>query len=173
MRRVLLLVLGLAAVVPFGVASAASGHEAAKHRSGGSKVLEWNVMTPVTEGFTGPTNPVRGLAGGGLPWEIRRGTGELRSNGRLEVRVTGLVLARRAPVPAALQGRNPVPQFRAIVSCLTPSGTTNVPTRLVPASPRGNASIRTRVRLPAKCVAPIVFVTSPQNAWFAVTGRGR
>jgi hypothetical protein len=35
------------------------------------------------------------------------------------VRVEGLVLARRDPVPAAAQGTNPVPQFRAAVNCLT------------------------------------------------------
>jgi hypothetical protein len=133
-------------------------------------------MASVTEPFTGAANPVRGLPGGGVPWEIDRGRGELRSDGRLKVRVEGLVLARRAPVPPASQGTNPVAQFRAVVSCLTPGngGTTadtvNVSTDPVPASPDGNARFDTKVKLPHPCIAPIVFVTSPTGAWFAATG---
>jgi len=73
------------------------------------------------------------------------------------------------------RGVNPVTQFRAVVSCQTIVGgvanVTNVPTGLVPASGTGDAEIDTSVSLPEPCFAPIVFVTSPGNAWFAVTGR--
>jgi hypothetical protein len=90
------------------------------------------------------------------------------------VKVRGLVLARRAPVPANLQGTNPVPQFKAIVSCVTADGaavtTINVETDLFPASPAGDSHIRDTVALPSPCVAPIVFVTSPTGAWFSATG---
>lgn len=99
---------------------------------------------------------------------------ELRSDGRLEVKVDGLVLARRAPVPEATQGTNPVPAFRAIVSCLTTDGTTsataNVSTEPAPATSTGDAKIEATVDLPSPCFAPIVFVTSPAGAWFASTG---
>jgi hypothetical protein len=91
------------------------------------------------------------------------------------VDVEGLVLARRSPVPANLQGTNPIPQFKAIVSCLTTASgaatTSNVSTALVPASPTGDAEIDTSIELPSPCFAPIVFVTSPGGAWFAVSGR--
>jgi hypothetical protein len=142
--------------------------------SGGNDVLKWKVMAPVDGPFVGTGTPVRGLAGGGLPWEIGKAQGELRSDGRLEVRVEGLVLARKAPVPANLQGTNPVPQFRAIVSCLTPAQPVNgenFATDPFPASPQGDARFKGMVELPASCVAPIVFVTSPANQWFAATGR--
>ena len=140
-----------------------------------AKVLQFGTMAPVVEPFTDPANPVRGVPGGGLPWELDRAEGELRSDGSLEIRVEGLVLARRAPVPANLQGANPVPQFRAIVSCLTPGSagqveTVNLTTDPVPATPDGNARFETRVALPEPCIAPIVFVTSPTGAWFAATG---
>jgi hypothetical protein len=105
---------------------------------------------------------------------IDRGRGSLEADGRLEIRVKGLVLARRAPVPAALQGTNPVARFRAIVNCLTPASPDigeNAVTDEVPASPQGDARFRTRVALPDPCIAPIVFVTSPTRAWFATTGR--
>ena len=85
------------------------------------------------------------------------------------------MLARRAPVPAAAQGTNPVANFKAIVSCLTVSGgdatTTNVETGLVPASTTGDARINTVVALPSPCIAPIAFVASPTGSWFAATGR--
>jgi hypothetical protein len=142
--------------------------------SGGNDVLKWKVMAPVDGPFVGPTTPVRGLAGGGLPWEVGKAQGKLSSDGGLEVRVEGLVLARKAPVPANLQGTNPVPQFRAIVSCLTPAQPVNgenVATDPFPASPQGDARFKGKVQLPASCVAPIVFVTSPANQWFAATGR--
>jgi hypothetical protein len=140
----------------------------------GKDVLDFDVMAGVVEPFTGSAHPIRGVSGGGLPWEIDRASGELRSDGRLEIKVRGLVLARRAPVPENLQGTNPIPQFRAIVSCLTPASPddgVNISTDPVAATPDGDARFKTRVALPDTCVAPIVFVTSPTGAWFASTGR--
>jgi hypothetical protein len=143
--------------------------------SNDDSVVKFDVMASVTEPYTGPANPIRGVPGGGLPWEIEDAQGNLGANGRLKVDVEGLVLARRAPVPANLQGTNPVPNFKAIVSCQTITGgaatTTNVETGLVPASADGDARISTFVELPSPCIAPIIFVTSPTGAWFSATGR--
>jgi hypothetical protein len=141
----------------------------------GRKVADAKVLAPVDIPYTGAANAIRGLAGGGLPWEIGSGTADLRADGRLHVEVEGLVLARRAPVPPANQGVNPIAQFKAIVSCQTTvagvATVANVSTPLVDASRDGNAEIDTEIALPAPCYAPIVFVTSPGGAWFAVTGR--
>ena len=141
----------------------------------GRKVIDAKVLAPVGEPYTGATNAIRGVPGGGLPWEIDSGSADLRASGRLHVEVEGLVLARRAPVPPERQGTNPIAQFKAIVSCLTTSdgapATTNVSTPLVPATPSGDAELETTVALPSPCFAPIVFVTSPTGAWFATTGR--
>ena len=140
-----------------------------------ASVVKFDVMAGVTEPYTGPTNPIRGVPGGGLPWEIDEAHGKLDADGRLKIWVEGLVLARRAPVPVAAQGTNPVPNFKAIVSCQTVTGgaatITNVETGLVPASSAGDARINAVVALPSPCIAPIVFVTSPTGAWFAATGR--
>ena len=150
---------------------------AASLGSGGSdsrKILDFDVMAGVSAPFTGSTNQVRNLSGGGLPWEIDQGKGTLRRDGRLKVEVQGLVLARRAPVPANLQGTNPIASFKAIVSCLTVTGGSTVPTTvetdLAPATTTGDAEIEATVDLPSPCFAPIVFVTSPTGQWFAVTG---
>jgi hypothetical protein len=168
MRRAL---LGLAfvAVVAFGAQATASGS-----KGDNADVLEFDTMAGVVEPFTGSAHPIRGVSGGGLPWELDRARGRLQSDGRLEIKVEGLVLARRAPVPPALRGTNPIAQFRAVVSCLTPASPDvgeRITTAPVPASPTGDARISTQVDLPEPCIAPIVFVTSPTEAWFAATGR--
>lgn len=115
-----------------------------------------------------------GDACGGLPWEIESAMEELHSNGRVEVTVNGLVLARRAPVPAERQGTNPIPSFKVVVSCLTTSNgtaaTVDVATEPAPATTTGDATIDGSVALPSPCFAPLLFVTSPTCAWSAVTG---
>jgi hypothetical protein len=158
------LLVALAAVVALAalVASAAvSGGDA-------RAVLKFDTMAPVVAPYTGPTNPIRGVPGGGVPWVLSSANGKLRSDGRLHVEVEGLVLAST--------GANPVATFKAIVSCLSidstgaPS-TVNVATDPVPATTTGDAEIDARVNLPSPCFAPIVFVTSGGGSWFAVTGR--
>jgi hypothetical protein len=168
MRRwvILALAVPLTIAVTVAVAPARSG--------GGGTILEFDTMATVTEPLTGSAHPVRGLNGGGLPWVLDGGRGELRADGRLEVAVRGLVLARRDPVPPPMQGSNPVPEFRAAVNCLTPAAPDageTVLTDPVAAAPEGAARIEARVTLPEPCIAPIVFVTSASNAWFAITGR--
>jgi hypothetical protein len=147
-------------------------------QSKGHEVLEFQTMAPVMGPYVGATNPIRGVNGGGLPWQLASGRGELSTDGHLEARVTGLVLLDGAPVPDALQGTNPVPTFRAIVSCQTITDglatTTNVATGPFPASTTGDSRIEAAVDLPSPCIAPIVFVgpaTSATLTWFAATGQ--
>ncbi len=167
MRRALGVLVALVALGAL-VVQSSSAHS--KHND----VLRFHTMAGVVEPFTGSAHPIRGTSGGGAPWELDRASGELRSDGRLKIKVRGLVLARRAPVPVALQGTNPVEQFRARVNCLTPGSPdqgVNIDTDPVPASPQGDARFKTRIALPEPCIAPIIFVTSPTGAWFAATGR--
>lgn len=134
-------------------------------------ILEFESMVGVSGQFVGATGtPIRGLHGGGFPWVITRGEGEVDSAGNVEVEVRGLVLANTPPVPPSLRLTNPVANFRAVVSCLDSSGNAvNVATGPFPASPQGNAEIETAVQLPRPCRDPIVFVTSPGLAWFAMS----
>ena len=168
MRKAVLAVIGLAAVAALMVPALGLGS------ADGRKVLDAKVLGPVSEPYTGPTNAVRGVPGGGFPWVIGGASADLRADGRLHVEVEGLVLARRAPVPADVQGTNPVPRFGAIVSCLTTVGgaatTANLATSTVPASSAGDAELDTTVNLTSPCFAPIVFVTTPGGAWLAVSG---
>ena len=138
-------------------------------------ILKFDTMTPVTGPYVGSANPIRAVPGGGLAWMITAATGSLKSDGHLLLHVRGLVLADQPPVPAALQGTNPIPDFKAIVSCqsISVGGTatiSNLSTAQFPASAAGNSDINATVSLPRPCIAPIVFVTSPGDAWFAATG---
>ncbi|MBX3057608.1 MAG: hypothetical protein KF770_14165 [Anaerolineae bacterium] len=138
------------------------------------KILEFDTMVGNTQAFTGATNPIRGINGGGLPWMVAGSAkGELKTDGQLEINVKGLVLAAG---PNA--GSNPIANFAAIVSCLTgDGGIVNVMTGTFPATTGpasqggGNAKIETVVALPQPCIAPIIFVTNPGGAWFAATGN--
>jgi hypothetical protein len=164
MKRLALL-LSLVGVVGLGVAFAAS--------AGGNsaKVLKFERMAPVVPPFTGSTNPIRGINGGGVPWSIESGTGFLRADGRLHIDVEGLIIPAR--------GDNPISAFRGVVNCLTPDAPmsgVNLVTDPFPATMTGDSTIDAMVDLPDTCIAPIVFVTngtgSAPGAWFATTGTG-
>jgi len=129
----------------------------------GDSILEFESMTPVTGAAVGTVND-RGIKGGGLPWVITSGSGEVDSDGHVDVTVRGLVI----PVPP-FNGINPVPAFGATVSCITPTGIVNVHTATVPANAAGDATINATVSLPGHCRQPILFVTSPGGAWFAMS----
>jgi hypothetical protein len=139
--------------------------------SKGTQVLKFNTMTPVVSPFTGSTNPVRGINGGGVPWRLASAKGELKVDGSLEIKVKGLVVAA--------SGVNPVAAFRGVVNCLTPASPTTGVTLVsdpAPATSAGDAKIKADLALPTPCLAPIVFVTNgtgpPPGAWFATTGAG-
>ncbi|RPJ25347.1 MAG: hypothetical protein EHM33_14835 [Chloroflexi bacterium] len=138
----------------------------------GSKIMEFE-MVAIPQAFTGNQNPIRDINGGGLPWTLRSASGELKTNGRLEIKVRGLVFAAGPNT-----GSNTLTSFRAVVSCLASDGSVqNIQTEEFPAttgpasSGGGNAKIETTVSLPQPCIAPIVFVTSSGGAWLAVTGN--
>jgi hypothetical protein len=164
MKRLSLLLLlgGILALGLVGQASAGSDD---------SQVLEFKTMAPVVSPFTGSTNPVRGINGGGVPWQLASAKGELKAHGRLEIKVEGLVIAAT--------GVNPIAAFRGVVNCLTPASPTtgvNLVTDPAPATTAGDATIEANLALPTPCIAPIVFVTNgtgpAPGAWFATTGTG-
>ena len=151
---------------------------AAAHSSAppGAAIVEFKTLAPVSGPFLRDTNPIRGVPGGGLPWVIADGRGSLKAGGKLDIDVKGLVLADDPAVPPALRLTNPIPMFRAIVSCMIIDGNgnpsfVNVSTDGFPADSAGNSKIDASVELPSACFAPIIFVTSPGGAWFAVTGK--
>jgi hypothetical protein len=141
-------------------------------------IYEFNTMVGVPRPYTGSANAIRGINGGGFPWVIASANGELKANGKIEIKVKGLVIDPNDPaaITAGVAGKNPSPSFIAIVSCLSKDAsgaatTVNVRTNAFPATTTGDSKIEDTVSLPQPCIAPIVFVASPGGAWFAATGN--
>lgn len=169
MKRRTMLTVMLAAVLIAGSVSTVGADE--------SKLVESNALAGVSRPYTGATNAIRGVPGGGLPWVIDFGKAKVSPEGRVDVLVKGLVFDPNDPAVIALGigGTNTIPNFKAIISCLSKDGdenpvTVNVSTGLFPADTDGDAHIKDKISLPEPCIAPIVFVTSPGGAWFASTG---
>ena len=143
-------------------------------------MFDFDELVGVPRPFTGATNAIRGVPGGGLPWAIDKGEGELDDDGELEAKVEGLVLDPNDAVVIAigLAGNNPVGAFKAILSCLTVdangnAATVNLATATSPATTGvggGDAEIEETLTPPNPCIAPILFVTSPGGSWFAASG---
>jgi hypothetical protein len=153
-----LAVAAVGALSLLGAASVTAGAD------GGNTLIEFHTMTPVTGTAVGAVND-RGIPGGGLPWAITSGKGEVDTQGNLEVKVTGLI------IPVLSPPRNPLPTFSAAVSCLNSAGVpTNVVTGPVPTGLSGDATFETEVALPKPCLSPEVFVGFTRNGtfiWFA------
>lgn len=121
-----------------------------------------------------PTDPaIHGVAPGGAPWGLSAGSLRLRSDGRLDVRIDGLVL------PTVGTGTTPgsVTGVAASLFCGADSNTTPATTTAtVPLSGDGDAAIRTTVTLPSTCLAPIVLInpvigsTLNTSVYIALTG---
>ena len=138
-----------------------AGTVSASADGGGDRLIQFDSMTPVTGSAVGTVND-RGIKGGGLPWVITSGTGSVDHQGDVSVTVKGLII-----VVAPVNGINPVPFFKATVSCITPHGVVNVSTPNFPASKAGDSTINATVALPHPCKDPIVFVAAPTGQWFA------
>jgi len=164
---------GLLAIAMLVVAALFSAQGLAAKGDDGRTILEFDTMVGVSAPYTGATNPIRGIPGGGIPWVLRSAKGELKQSGKLEVKVQGLVLATTLA--------NPVATFKSTVSCLSSTNgaptTVNVSTAPVPATTGlasaggGNAEIEAMLDLPHPCIAPIIFVANgASGAWFSATG---
>ncbi len=169
-----ILVAGSYALSP--PASQAKRHEPPAGPSPGGDLISFDAMYGVDGPFVGAGYPIRNVPGDELPWAIAKSIkGDLGANGRLRIKVKGLVFKDDPSVPVDLRGKNDEATFRGLVSCLTEEGDhvgqSNVVTRGFPASEEGDSTIDERLILPNPCIAPIVMVLAgSEDKWFAVTG---
>jgi hypothetical protein len=141
-------------------------------------LLAFGTMAGVDGPFVGDANPIRNVIGDESPWTVSKSAkGFLTTSGHLVIHVRGLVFPNEPNVPADKVGTNDEPQFRGMVSCLTPSAdgmsveTMNVTSQGFDATTTGNALINAQLTLPSPCIAPIVFILAgSEDKWFAVTG---
>lgn len=120
-----------------------------KHR--GNAVLDVSLAPSQT---TDPT--FHGVAPGGAPWVLGRGSAELKAKGRLELRVRGLVI----PVAPGNGTPGPVTTVSASLFCGADADTAPADTTAaVPIDRGGNARIRDRsFTVPPTCLAPLILV---------------
>jgi hypothetical protein len=144
---------------------------------GNRKILTFGTMYGVDGPFVGEDNPIRGVVGDELPWDIAGfAFGDLDTRGHLRILVHGLVFADDPSVPPDLVGTNDEADFRGLVSCLVEEDdgtvqTENVITDGFPATVHGDSFIHATIELPDACVAPIVMILAgSEDKWFAVTG---
>jgi hypothetical protein len=160
MKRKLLLVTTILALAIMAVAAV-------------PQLLQFNAMQPVKGPYVGTLHPIRGIPGAGKIWKIGSATAELDAAGKLQITVRGLVL--NDPTAGGANGTNPLPTFRAALSCqsINSSGNpsiVNLRTGNFAATTTGNAVIEQTLSLRKPCFAPMVFVTTPTGAWLAVSG---
>jgi hypothetical protein len=135
-------------------------------------LFEFNRLAAVVPPFTGAANPIRGIGGAGAPWKIAAGNAEMKTTGKIEVNVSGLVLVSN--------GTNPIANFAIILSCQSKDAAgaptvVNLVAGTTPATTTGDAVFEGTVTPPSPCIAPIVFVAIPATAtaparWLAVSG---
>lgn len=115
------------------------------HPRGNRTVLKTSLAPSV------PTDPtLLGAAAGGVPWMLRSGEARLQRNGRLAVSIRGLLVV-------GLGTTGPVKTVSVSLYCggnSTPVGTSGS----VPLSNTGDARIRARFMLPAKCQIPALLI---------------
>jgi hypothetical protein len=146
-------------VTAFGHNGSPSNH--GKHR--GATVFA-STMAPSL-----PSDPMlHGVSPGGLPWALRSGQARLRHDGRLTVRLRGLVL----PGPPGNGTAGPITTVTASLYCGSDADPAAATTGSVPLSSSGDARIDQRVTLPATCLAPIILVhpNGGATAYIAVSG---
>jgi hypothetical protein len=116
--------------------------------------------------------PLHGVVRGGVSWALRSGAVRLRHDGRLQVRMRGLLITGGNPTDGTT---GPVSTVSASLYCGADSAAAVADTQAVPLSAGGNARIDQRVTLPSKCLAPIVLVhpNGGAGAYIAASGFGR
>ncbi len=101
-----------------------------------------------------PTDPVfHGVRPGGAPWVLKLGDVRLKRDGKLDLRVQGLVIP-------ALGTPGPVTTISASLYCGADSDTTGADTtQQVPISRKGDARIHdASLSVPSACLAPVILV---------------
>jgi len=173
MRKLTIFAIVFLSLLGVSFAADSAAHGNARHPK---TILVFKTMYGVDGPFVGEKNPIRGVIGDELPWEIAKFIrGKLNTEGHLNIVVRGLVFKDDPSVPPELRGKNDEPEFRGLVSCRTEKKnrvvTKNVITESFPATVDGDSIINAKIDLPNPCVAPIIMVLpGSEDKWFAMTG---
>jgi hypothetical protein len=110
--------------------------------------------------------PIHGVTRGGVPWDLKRGDAKLNRKGEFRLRVRRLVVA-------GTDNADGVTTITASLFCAPDSNAAPAfTTGPVPLSSRGDARIRQRVSVRARCLAPVVLVHPNGNAARYIAASG-
>jgi hypothetical protein len=155
----LAVLVGMLAALVIGTGTALAGHDGKGDGGKGhaTKILDTRLVGLAVKGTV-----VAGVTGAGHAWSLEEGRAKLFSDGRVNLRVEGLVLSP--------EGTQPVPNGSVIVSCNSGGAGNVVQSGPVPLSAHGDARFNGVLTLPSPCLAPVIFFGSTTGAWFAVSG---
>jgi hypothetical protein len=151
-------------------AVSAMGHEGGDNRGGdhgghrGEQLLDTSLAPSV------PTDPaLNGASAGGAPWVLGQGEARLGRDGRLRVRIRGLVI----PTAPGNGTPGPVTTVSAALYCNAATTATGT-TPSVPISRQGDAEIDGQISVPMKCLAPTILIhpNSAGAVYIAASGFG-
>lgn len=145
----LLSIGALAGSAVSGVSALADHGSAGDHgRHAGRTLLQSTIAPSVPS-----DDAIHGVMPGSAPWVLRRGDVRLRQDGRIRVRLRGLV------IPTAPGNGTPGPVTTVSAGLFCGSATTAAATTgQAPIDRAGNARIEGRLSLPAKCPGAVVLV---------------
>jgi hypothetical protein len=152
--RTLVAVSVMAAAVAI-YAGVAAGHNGGGNGHGGKH--RGNAVLAASLAPSQTTDPTfHNVAPGGAPWVLKRGSVELKSKGRLELRVRGLVI----PAPSGNGTPGPVTTINASLYCGADTDKAAADTSdTVPLDSHGNARIKDKsFNVPSTCLAPVILV---------------
>lgn len=170
-KRIALAMLTMAAVAGSATtAVTALAHQGVRERGGGQGEDRGHQALFTSLAPSVPTDPpLLGAAAGGVPWVLDSGEAKLRDDGRLTVRIRGLLI----PSGPFAGTTGPVKTVTASLYCgdsSTPVGTSDS----VPLANDGDARISTTVALPAKCQIPALLIhpNGLLGTYIATSGMG-
>jgi len=107
---------------------------------------------------------VAGVAEGGAPWAVTKGTFSISNTGAVKIKVTGLIITDPAGA-----GVGPVTEVAASLVC---GGMIVGTTSSVPISSAGDFKIKGSIKLPSRCAAPVVLIQVAAATGFGTIPTG-
>jgi len=112
--------------------------------------------------------PLRGIGGGGAPWVVADSDVKLDQNGKLKVKVKGLLITGTG---SSLDGTTgPVLTIWASLTC--EGGGVFTSTSGAPLKLNGDANLKTTIPIPPSCLGPIMLIRANTGTgpWIAASG---
>lgn len=130
-----------------------------------------STLTPCPAGGV-PTN-IGDVNSCGLSWTLTSGRAQLTSDGKIQVKVTGLLVNDLSRVDLVGTTAGVTKVFATLVCGANGNRAAVASTKLFALAANGDALIQDKISIPPSCIAPAILVREndfPGKAWLAGTG---